>query len=75
MSSKKTEEIGPNAKEVDINGNTGYFEEWGNSGEFDSKGGIITGGLLYWVQEGTYVQMNSSRITKDKMLEIARSIK
>jgi hypothetical protein len=74
MTSKKIKEIGPNAKLVDVNGNKGYFEEWVNSGQLDSKGEIITGGILYWIQDGTYIQMNSSRITKDKMLGIARSV-
>ncbi|MEI4803700.1 DUF4367 domain-containing protein [Bacillus sp. FJAT-51639] len=73
--SSTKEEISPNAKPVDINGYRGYFEVWGNSGELDKKSELITGGLLTWTQEGTYIQMNSSRITKDKMLEIARSMK
>ncbi|EMI3505938.1 DUF4367 domain-containing protein [Bacillus cereus group sp. Sample62] len=69
------EEIHPHANQVNINGYTGYFEEWGNSGELDKKGELVTGGLLSWTQKGTYIQMNSSRITKDKMLKIARSLK
>ena len=31
------EEIHPHANQVNINGYTGYFEEWGNSGELDKK--------------------------------------
>ncbi|HFJ9348907.1 MULTISPECIES: DUF4367 domain-containing protein [Bacillus cereus group] len=57
-----------------MNGYKGYFEEWGNSGELDKKGELVTGGLLSWTQKGTYIQMNSTRISKEKMLEIARSM-
>jgi hypothetical protein len=64
----------PYAQPVDINGNKGYFQEWIDSGEVDKNGDIITGGLLNWVQDGTYVEMNSSRLPKEKMLEIARSM-
>ncbi|MEI4803686.1 DUF4367 domain-containing protein [Bacillus sp. FJAT-51639] len=69
-----TEDTHPHAKQVDINGYKGYFEEWGNSGELDKKGELVTGGLLSWTQKGTYIQMDSSRISKEKMLEIARSM-
>jgi hypothetical protein len=41
----------------------------------DKKGEIIIGGLLSWTEDGTYIQMNSSRITKEMMLQIARSMK
>jgi hypothetical protein len=60
----------PYAQKVDINGNTGYFQKW-----IDKNGDAITGCLLNWVQDGTYVEMNSSRLSKEKMLEIARSMK
>ncbi|WP_051591140.1 DUF4367 domain-containing protein [Bacillus sp. UNC438CL73TsuS30] len=60
--------------QVDINGNKGYFQEWDDSGEVDKNGDIITGGLLNWVQNGTSVEMNSSRLSKEQMLEIARSM-
>jgi hypothetical protein len=65
----------PSAEKVDINGNNGYFSRWGDSGKLDNKGEPITGGLLRWVQDGTYVEMNSSRLPKENMLEIARSMK
>jgi hypothetical protein len=64
----------PHSQQVDINGNKGYFQEWIDSGEVDKNGDTITGGLLNWVQDGTYLEMNSSRLTKEKMLEIARSM-
>jgi len=64
----------PHRQQVDINGNKGYFQEWEESGEVDKNGDTITGGLLNWVQDGTYVEMNSSRLPKEKMLEIARSM-
>ncbi|WP_066089912.1 DUF4367 domain-containing protein [Neobacillus novalis] len=64
----------PHSQQVDINGKKGYFQKWIESGEIDKNGDTITGGLLNWVQDGTYVEMNSSRLPKEKMLEIARSM-
>jgi hypothetical protein len=64
----------PHSLQVDLNGNKGYFQEWIDSGEVNKYGDTITGGLLNWVQDGTYVEMNSSRLTKARMLEIARSM-
>ncbi|MFJ5770164.1 DUF4367 domain-containing protein [Psychrobacillus sp. NPDC093180] len=65
----------PYHQQVDINGNKGYFQEWGDSGEFDKNGDTITGGLLNWIQDGTSVEMNSSRLSKEQMVEIARSMR
>ncbi len=65
----------PYAEKIDINGSEGIFEAWGNSGEIDNKGELVTGGLLTWKQNGTYVQMYSSRIPKETMINIARSMK
>ena len=63
-----------NVEQVDINGIEGYFSEWGNIGEFDDQG-QISGGLLSWKQDGTYIVMDSTRITKEMMVEIAKSMK
>jgi len=63
-----------NTEKVEVNGHNAYFKEWNNSGEVVS-GKVISGGLLYWVQEGTYIEMDSSVLNKDKMLEIANSMK
>ncbi|MDM5291774.1 DUF4367 domain-containing protein [Peribacillus simplex] len=68
-------EMNINAEQVDINGHKGSFVEWGNSGELDKKGEIVTGGLLRWIQEGTYIEMESPRVSRNKMLEVARSMK
>ncbi|MCM3671643.1 DUF4367 domain-containing protein [Mesobacillus maritimus] len=73
--SNKEKFSSPNAEEIEINGNKGFFKAWGNSGEIDKKGELVTGGLLSWIQNGTYIQMNSSRIPKEMMLDIARSMK
>lgn len=51
-SMKQTEENNPNAKTVSINGHSGNFIKWGNDGEVDYKGEIVSGGLLQWTQEG-----------------------
>ncbi|WP_312474934.1 DUF4367 domain-containing protein [Neobacillus sp.] len=64
----------PLAEQVDISGNKGYFQKWVDSGEVDRNGDTITGGLLNWVQDGTFIEMNSSRLSKEEMLEIARSM-
>ena len=64
----------PYSQQVDINGNIGYFQEWGDSDEVDENGDTITGGLLNWTQDGTSVEMMSSRLSKEEMLEIARSM-
>ena len=61
-----------NLPSIKINDQTGYFEEWG--AEYDRKGNII-GGLLRWEQEGTYLEMRSVNIPKDKMLIIAETLK
>lgn len=63
------------SQKVDINGNKGYFSEWGYIGKIDENRELTTGGLLNWVQDGTFVEMNSSILSKEKMLEIARSMK
>ncbi|MGE7667194.1 DUF4367 domain-containing protein [Ureibacillus composti] len=65
----------PHTQQVDINGNIGYLQEWVDSGEVDENGDTITGGILNWAQDGTSVQMMSSRISKEAMLVIARSMK
>jgi hypothetical protein len=65
----------PYAQQVDINGNKGYFRGRVDSGKVDKNGDTITSGLLDWVQDCTYVEMNSSRLPKERMLEIARSMK
>lgn len=65
----------PHSQQVDINGDIGYFQEWGNSGKVDRNGETITGGSLRWAQDGTSVEMMSSRLSKEEMLEIARSMK
>ncbi|MBJ7961377.1 DUF4367 domain-containing protein [Bacillus cereus group sp. N28] len=64
----------PHAEQIMINGNKGYFSAWGNSGTLDKNGELITGDLLCWTQAGTHVEMQSSRLPKEKMLEIARSM-
>ncbi|MGO4890643.1 DUF4367 domain-containing protein [Anaerobacillus sp. MEB173] len=73
--SKRIEPMNSNVEEININGNIAYFQEWANAGELDSKGKKITGGLLTWIQDGTYIEMDSSNISKEKIIEIAESMK
>lgn len=70
-----TDWYSPYAEVVDINGGNGVFEAWGNVGEVDEHGEMLDGGTLYWKQNGTYVLMNSGRISKERMIEIARSMR
>lgn len=49
---------------VFINGNRGYF----------LTSGIKGGHLLIWIQNGTFVEMDGT-LSKEKMLEIAKSMK
>ena len=73
-SMKQIEDNNPNAKTITINGHSGKLIYWGNDGEVDYKGEIVTGGLLQWTQEGTYIELYSSTTPMKKMLEIARSM-
>ena len=73
-SMKQPEYHGPNTKKVNINGYSGYLTKW-RDGEVDHKGEIVIGGTLQWTQEGTYIEMYSSRIPMEEMLKIARSMK
>lgn len=52
---------------VDINGSKGRFEAWAEKDKI--------GGLLRWVQGNTHIEMNSTNLTKDEMLELAKSFK
>lgn len=72
---KLKEPITPNTEKINVNGNKGFFTAWGNSGEFDKKGELITGGVLHWAENGTLIEMDSSRIPKEAMLKIAQSMK
>nr|WP_304220267.1 DUF4367 domain-containing protein [Fredinandcohnia onubensis] len=63
-----------NVEQVDINGIKGYFSSWEDSGKFDDEE-EIKGGLLCWIQDGTYIVMDSAEISKEMMLSIARSMK
>ncbi len=71
----RIEKLKPSAEKYDINGTVGYFQPWANSGEKVGKGKIITGGILSWRQDGTLIKIDSSVLTKEEMLEIARTMK
>lgn len=47
----------------------------GDSGKVDQDEELNTGGLLRWAQDGTSVEMLSYSLSKNQMLEIARSMK
>ncbi|MEJ8548851.1 DUF4367 domain-containing protein [Brevibacillus borstelensis] len=62
----------PHGTKVMINGNLGYFSEWGGPTINQKK--VPIGGLL-WVQNGTFIELNSSSLSKDEMIKIANSMK
>ncbi|WP_175987164.1 DUF4367 domain-containing protein [Bacillus sp. Marseille-Q1617] len=53
------------AESVLINGNNGFFKTFSNA----------PGGILSWKQDGTFLEMYSHVISKQEMIEIARSMK
>ncbi|MGD6969251.1 DUF4367 domain-containing protein [Rossellomorea vietnamensis] len=71
---RKLEEEFSEGDKIKVNNVPAYYQEWANSGK-TLNGKIISGGLLTWIQDGTYVQMNSSSVSKDEMVEIARTIR
>jgi hypothetical protein len=71
--SQLEEEISEGDK-IKVNDVLAYYQEWANSGK-KLNGKIISGGLLTWIQDETYVQMDSSFLSKDEMIEIARTVK
>ncbi|PGD30192.1 DUF4367 domain-containing protein [Bacillus wiedmannii] len=52
---------------VQINKYKGRFEAW--------EGGSPKGGILRWIQNGTYVEMNSSNLTKKELIQLAKSMR
>jgi hypothetical protein len=57
----KGNNISNNGKEININGNKGRFEAWAEEKK---------GGLLRWVQDDTYIEMNSTNLTEKEMIEL-----
>lgn len=53
--------------EIFINGNEGRFLQWGQSS--------LPGGILWWIDNNTYIEMDSSHFTNKQMLKIANSMK
>jgi hypothetical protein len=53
-------------EKIKINGNNSCFSSWADGS---------TGGHLWWIQEGTYIEMESAGITKEDMIRIAKSMR
>ncbi|WP_054025092.1 DUF4367 domain-containing protein [Bacillus sp. FJAT-28004] len=51
---------------VNINGFEARFVAWANH---------IPGGYLRWVQDGTYIEIDSGALSKEMMVELAKSMK
>jgi hypothetical protein len=56
---------------VHINNYEGRFEAWARS-KNDKE---IPGGILRWIQNGTYLTMESTTLHKDEMIKLAKSMK
>ncbi|MFN7252394.1 MAG: DUF4367 domain-containing protein [Anaerobacillus sp.] len=54
-------------EEIVINGNEGRFVPWGQS--------WMPGGILWWIDHDTYIEMDSSHFNKKQMIKIANSMK
>jgi hypothetical protein len=59
---------------VKLNGYKARFEGWANTGQI-VNGHLIRGGYLRWVEEDTYIQIDSQSLNKDEMISIAKSIR
>lgn len=59
---------------INVNGVEAYYQEWANSGRKLNEI-RIGGGLLTWIQGETYLQMDSSFLSKDEMVEIAKTLR
>lgn len=57
----------PLGEQVLINGSTGWYETY--------KGGEDKGGVLRWVNDGTYIEMDTIQLSKSAMINIAESMK
>ncbi|WP_440111400.1 hypothetical protein [Paenibacillus sp. QZ-Y1] len=51
-------------EKININGSEGRFEPWANH---------ILGGYLRWVQDGTFIEIDSKVLTKEEMVDLAKS--
>jgi hypothetical protein len=71
---RQLEEEISNEIKINVNGVKAYYKEWANSGK-KLNGNRIDGGLITWIQGDTYVEMDSSILSKDEMVEIARSVR
>jgi len=59
------EERNEKGKNVDINGNKATFQSWS-----DNK----LGGVLSWIQEGTYIEIDSTKLNEKEMIILAKSM-
>ncbi|MGP1909935.1 DUF4367 domain-containing protein [Metabacillus sp. JX24] len=65
----------PNSEKVTINKHiTGYFFDWDNSDTLNPKK-LVTGGILILEMEGTFLELYSTCLSKEEMINTARSLK
>lgn len=53
-------------EKININGVEARFEPWANH---------IPGGYLRWVQDNTYIELDSGELTKEEMIALAKTMK
>lgn len=59
-------QLEPKGERVDINGNTGWYVSY--------IGKQPTGGILTWIQEDTYMEIDTSKLDKNSVIEIAKTM-
>ncbi|MBU7595690.1 DUF4367 domain-containing protein [Metabacillus halosaccharovorans] len=64
------EKIVRDEKELNLNGYKGYYSSFKSSINNENP----VGGILRWTQNDTYIEMNSSTLTEEQMINIAKSM-
>ncbi|MGV2881298.1 DUF4367 domain-containing protein [Paenibacillus taichungensis] len=58
--------LNEHGEKININGIQGRFEPWANH---------IPGGYLRWVQNDTFIEMDSGELTREEMIALAKSMR
>lgn len=71
IQTKSNDDHDINGSIVSLNGNEAIFTTWAASRNQPKP----TGGILTWNQDGTNIEIKSSWLTKEEMIEIAKKMK
>ncbi|MGN7308618.1 DUF4367 domain-containing protein [Bacillus subtilis] len=63
---KEKFEFSSEGESINLSGYTARFERWADG---------TTGGILRWIQNDTYIEIDSKTLTKDDMISIAKSMR